>query len=96
MQSKPNNEEPTFTLAPTVPWERVEIDFIRPLLVTEKGNRYIITVIDYFTRWPQAKAVPNANTETAIEFLYEDIICRYGLVKCFHTDREIYFNNELM
>ena len=96
MQGRPNNTEPTFALAPVVPWERVGVDFIGPLPVTDKGNRYIITAIDYFPRWPEAKAVSNATAETAVEFLYEEIICRYGLVKYFHTDRGTHFNNELM
>src|ERR1044071_8915068 len=96
MRSKPNNTEPMFALAPTTLWERVGIDFIGPFPKTEKGNRYIITAIDYFTRWPEAKAVPYATVKQAIEFLYEEIICRYGLVKYFHTDRGTHFNNKLM
>ena len=96
MQGRPNNVKPTFALAPVAPWERVGIDFIGPLPVTEKGNHYIITAINYFTRWSEAKAVPHATAEQAVEFLYENIICRYGLVKYFHTNRGTYFNNELM
>ena len=96
MRRGPDHSEPTFTLAPTAPWERVGIDFIGPLPETEKGNKYIITAIDYFTKWPEAKAVLAATAQVAIEFLYEEVICRYGLVKYFHTDRGTHFNNELM
>lgn len=29
---------------------QIRIDFVRPLLVTESGNKYIIVTIDYFTK----------------------------------------------
>src|ERR1044072_103198 len=96
MQRGSDHIESSFTLAPTAPWERVGIDFIEPLSETEKGNKYIITAIDYFTKWPEAKAVSAAIAQIAVRCLYEKIICRYGLVKFFYMDRGIHFNNELM
>src|ERR1044071_7460079 len=88
MRRGPDHTEPTFSLAPTAPWERVGIDFIGPLPETEKGNKYIITAINYFTKWPEARAVPAATAQVAVEFLYEEIVCRYGLVKYFHRSEE--------
>ncbi len=32
------------------PWEQIGIDIMRPLLVTERGNKYIVTCIDYSRR----------------------------------------------
>ena len=36
------------------PLERVELDILGPLPATYKGNRYILVVIDYFTKWAEA------------------------------------------
>src|ERR1044072_779532 len=44
-------------------WERVGIDFVGPFPETRQGNKYIITAIDYFTRWPEARAVPAATSK---------------------------------
>ena len=40
--------------------------------------------------------MPAVTAQVAVEFLYEEIVCHYGLVKYFHTDRGTHFNNELM
>ena len=34
--------------------------------------------MDYMTKYPKAKAIPNANAQQTADFIYEDIICRYG------------------
>ena len=93
-QQKKNNE--LSPIEPTGPWERVGIDFVGPLDITPNGNRYIITAIDYFTRWPEAKAVPNATAEVTAKFIYKDIICRHGIVDIIHTDQGTHFVNELI
>src|SRR5215208_1624765 len=64
--------------------------------ITEKGNRYVITAIDYFTRFPEARAVPRATAQEAAKFIYEEIICRHGIVDIIHSDQGTHFNNELI
>ena len=39
-----------------VPFERIAMDIVGPLPRSRKGNKYILVVCDYATRWP--KAVP--------------------------------------
>jgi transposase InsO family protein len=77
-------------------WERVSIDFIGPLNITKNNNRYIITAMDNFSHWPEAKAVPEATAEVAARFIYEDIICRHGAINVIQTDQGTYFVNQLM
>src|ERR1043165_9910835 len=47
----------------SAPWERVGIDFVGPFPETNQGNKYIITAIDYFTRWPEARAVQRTDAQ---------------------------------
>ena len=35
-------------------WHRVCIDLVGPLPETKRGNKYIITLSDYFSKWPLA------------------------------------------
>src|SRR6266511_2597699 len=91
---KKNNE--LNPIEPKGPWERVGIDFIGPLEESTQENRYIITTMDYFTRWPEARAVPYANAEAAARFIYEEIICRHGIINVIHTDQGTHFVNELL
>lgn len=40
------------------PFDRVAMDFVGPLKLTEKGNRYLLVVSDYLTKWPEVFATP--------------------------------------
>ena len=49
------------------PMERVCIDLSGPLRITPRGNRYIMVICDYFTKWSQAIAIPNKEAKTVAE-----------------------------
>ncbi|KAH9255962.1 hypothetical protein BASA81_005999 [Batrachochytrium salamandrivorans] len=48
-----------------LPFERWGIDFYGPMVETKSGNKYLITCIDYATRWVLAKPVKDM-TESAV------------------------------
>src|SRR6185369_3619820 len=96
MQGRQQRNNELNPIVPTGPWERVGIDFVGPLPLTSQGNRYIITAVDYFTRWPEARAVPQASAQQAAKFIYEEIICRHGIVDVIHSDQGTHFVNELI
>lgn len=56
---------------------QVGIDLIGPLPLTKDGNKYIITMIDYFSKWPEAQALPNKCAQGVACFIYKTT-CRYG------------------
>jgi hypothetical protein len=41
------------------PFERVPIDIAGPFPESERGNRYILNAMDYFTEWPEVSTIPN-------------------------------------
>ncbi len=41
------------------PMERIAMDFLGPLKPPENGNKYILVVSDYFTKWTEAFALPD-------------------------------------
>ncbi len=67
-------------------FDRWGLDLIGTLKKTGSGNRHIIVAIDYATKWPVAKAVPDATAETLAEFLYE-LYLNYGVPKEIITDQ---------
>ena len=51
-------------------FRRVTVDLKGPLSpITERSNRYILTLVYYSTRYPEAVALPNIETECVAEFL---------------------------
>jgi Integrase zinc binding domain/Integrase core domain len=77
-------------------FERIGIDFVGPLGRTRKGNKYILVVTDYLTKWPEAKAMKEATAENVVEFIYKRIICRHGCPKIILSDRGTHFKNKLV
>ena len=53
-----------------IPFDKVAIDLIGPLHpVTNRGKRYILTVADYATRYPEAVPLEKIDTESIAEAL---------------------------
>lgn len=75
---------------------KVGIDIKGPLPITEDGNRYIIVAMDYFSKWPEAKAIKNIKADTVAQFIYEDIICRHGVPNEILSDRGTSFVNKVI
>ena len=80
----------------TGPFDRWGIDIKGPLPGTVTGMRYIIMAIDYFTKWPEARVTDNIRAPTVARFLFEDVICRYGVPKGIQTDNGKSFNCQLL
>ncbi|XP_069108215.1 uncharacterized protein, partial [Argopecten irradians] len=78
------------------PFQRVAIDLVGPLQpVTDRGNRYILTIVDYATRYPEAVALKGIETERVAEALV-DVYSRVGIPREVLTDCGTQFTSELM
>ena len=58
---KPSRNNELHPISPHSPFYQVGIDFVGPLPITPRGNRYIIVAIDLFTKWPESRVVVEAN-----------------------------------
>ena len=78
------------------PFSRVAIDLIGPIHPpSDNGNRFILTVVDYATRYPEAKPLQKIDTETVAEALV-DIYSRVGIPREVLTDQGKQFTSDLM
>ena len=78
------------------PMKRVAIDIVGPISPpTERKNRFILTLIDYATRYPEAVALPSIETERVAEALL-NIFSRVGIPKEMLTDLGSNFVSDLM
>ena len=78
------------------PFEKVGIDLVGPLPKTKNGNLYIAVATDYLTKWPEARAIPDATAELVASFFYEDIICRHGCPKELVSDNGSAFISKMI
>ena len=56
--------------------KQVGIDLVGPLPRTERGSRYIVTLVEYFSKWPEAEPIPDKSAKHVALFLYK-MMCRY-------------------
>ena len=78
------------------PFERVAVDLIGPIFpATERGNRYVLTMVDYSTRYPEAVALKGIETERVAEALFE-FFTRLGIPKEILSDMGTQFTSNLM
>ena len=78
------------------PFKRVAVDTVGPLEPrSERKFRYIITLIDYATRYPEAVALPGIETERVAEALVE-MFSRIGIPDEMLRDCGSQFTAEVM
>uniref|UniRef100_A0A3Q1EU28 Gypsy retrotransposon integrase-like protein 1 n=1 Tax=Acanthochromis polyacanthus TaxID=80966 RepID=A0A3Q1EU28_9TELE len=77
------------------PMERVGIDILGPFPLTERGNRYVLTTMDYFTKWPEAYSLPDQEAETVVDALVAGMFSRFGVPEVIHTDQDRNFESRV-
>lgn len=99
-KTTPKGRIPPVPLAtmPTVstPFEKVAIDLVGPLSPpSEQGHRYILTLIDVATRFPEAVPMKDISSISVAEALMS-IFARLGFPKVILSDQGTQFNSDLM
>jgi len=78
------------------PLEWVAMDIFRPLPCTHQGNTYILVVMDGFTKWPDAYALPNQEAGVVAQAFVEGFVCRHRIAEELHTDEGQNFESQLL
>lgn len=77
------------------PLDCLHLDILGPFPISSSGNKYILIIIDQFTRWVEAFPVPDQGAETAARRLVYDFIARFGAPLELHTDQGRNFESAL-
>ena len=77
------------------PFEKVAFDILT-LVKTTQGNHYILMIVDQFTKWTEAIALPNHTAKTVAEAFMVNWICRFGTPRELHSDRGTEFTSQVM
>ena len=49
-----------------------------PMPLTKSGNRYILVIGDYFTRWMEAYGLPSQHADVVAQKLVHEFISKFG------------------
>nr|GEX36518.1 reverse transcriptase domain-containing protein [Tanacetum cinerariifolium] len=68
------------------------IDFMGPF-PSSQGNKYILVVVDYLSKWVEAKALPTNDARVVCKFL-KSLFVRFGTPCAIISDRSTHFCND--
>ncbi|XP_074362252.1 uncharacterized protein LOC141702491 [Apium graveolens] len=77
-----------------IPFAMWGMDILGPFSMATTQKKFMIVAIDYFTKWIEAKPLAKITTKQVAQFLWENIMSRYGIPRILVIDNGTQFNNE--
>ena len=79
----------------TAPWPFTQwgLDIMGPFSRAIRQLKFLVVVIDYFTKWVEAEALATITEKNIRSFVWRNIICRYWIPKVLVSDNGKQFDN---
>lgn len=74
------------TEIPPYPFANIALDLSGPYPTTLSGNKYIVSLIDIYSVWPQAFCVADISADNIVHIILDEIFPRYGCPLQLLTD----------
>ena len=68
-------------------WDRVAMDLLDMSVTTPKGNRYVLVMVDCFSRWTEACPLPDKTALAVADAFFQHVVCRFGMPSVIHSDQ---------
>lgn len=56
--------------------------------VAREEAKFMMVVIDYFTKWVEAEGLASITARTITKFLWKSVVCKFGMPRSFVSDNE--------
>ncbi|XP_076882850.1 uncharacterized protein LOC143531435 [Bidens hawaiensis] len=92
----PVGRKPKSTLIPVSsswPFQKWGIDIVGHFPEGTGKAKFLVVAIDYFTKWVEAKPLRTITGERIKRFVWENIVCRFGLPYAIISDNGKQFAN---
>ncbi|GKV33443.1 hypothetical protein SLEP1_g41961 [Rubroshorea leprosula] len=68
------------------PFAQWGVDLLGPFVKGKGGCTFLVVAVDYFTKWIEAKPLSTTTERKIEEFLFNSILCRFGIPKRIIAD----------
>ena len=72
------------------------MDLLDMSITSAKGNRYVLVMVDCFSRWTEACPLPDKTVISVADAFFSNIVCRFGMPSVIHSDQGREFDNKVM
>ena len=79
----------------TSPWPFAQwgIDIVRPLPTVPAQKKLLLVATDYFSKWIEVKAFVSIKDKEVVQFVWKNIVCRFGIPQSIVTDSRPQLDN---
>ena len=67
---------------------------VRDLPQTERGNKHVLVIHDFLTKWPLVFPIPDQKTSRIVEILVQEIIPLCGVSECLQMHKFVVLPGE--
>ena len=92
----PKNRAPLGSIPAGNPGQFVSVDILGPFPEDSKANKYILVVVDHFTKWGEAFPIPNQEAITVAQVLCNEWFFRFSPPEGLHSDQGRQFESKLL
>ncbi|KAL0285395.1 UNVERIFIED_CONTAM: Gag-Pol polyprotein [Sesamum radiatum] len=76
------------------PFDQWGIDIVGPFPPAIAQNKFMIVAVEYFTKWVEVEAVAKISEKEVINFIWKNIICRFGIPRILVSDNGTQFQGK--
>ena len=85
--------KPLTSITSPWPFQQWGLDILGPLPIGKGQCKFIIVVVDYFTKWAEAEPFGTITEQKIRNFVWRAIICRFGIPRALVSDNGKQFDN---
>ena len=78
------------------PFEVVGLDILTGLPATPSGNRHLLVVVDFFSKWAEVFPLKDLSAATVASVFVDEFIARFGCPERVHSDQGGCFVSEIL
>ncbi|KAL2251337.1 UNVERIFIED_CONTAM: Gag-Pol polyprotein [Sesamum indicum] len=75
----------------TCPFNQWGIDILGPFPPARAEKKFVIIVVEYFSKWVETEAVSKISEREVINFIWKNIVCRFGIPRILISDNGTQF-----
>ena len=80
---------------PDRPWEKISMDLVGRLPTTQKGNKFILVIVDFLTRYTVTMPLQTKSAKE-VALALTSVFCEHGVPHVILSDNGLEFRNSVM